>query len=48
MSKKRILAVPAACFRSVIGACLLGILIGSFRDYDIGMAVANKREPAAL
>ena len=44
MRKKRILAVPAACFWSVIAACLLGIAIGSFLDFDIGMAVANKTE----
>lgn len=44
MSRRRILAVPAACFWSVIGISLLGIVIGSFRDFDIGMAVANKTE----
>ena len=44
MRKKRILAVPALCFWSVIGACLLGIGIGSFCDYDIAMAVANKTD----
>lgn len=44
MRKKTILAVPAVCFWSVIGVCLLGIGIGSFCDFDIGMAVANKTE----
>ena len=44
MGKKKILGVPAACFMAVIGACLLGIGIGSFMDYDIGMAVANKTD----
>ena len=44
MCKKTILAVPAVCFWSVIGVCLLGIGIGSFCDYDISMAVANKTE----
>ena len=44
MGKKIILAVPAVCFWSVIGVCLLGIGIGSFCDFDISMAVANKTE----
>lgn len=44
MSKKKILAVPAGCFWAVIAACLTGICIGSFCDYNIGMAVANKTE----
>ena len=42
MIKKRILAVPALCFWAVIAVCLTGIVIGSFLDFDIGMAVANK------
>lgn len=44
MSKRKILGMPAACFWSVIGVCLLGICIGSFRDYDISMMVANKTD----
>ena len=44
MHRKTILAVPAVCFWSVIGACLLGISIGSFFDFDISMAVANRTE----
>ena len=44
MGKKTILAVPAVCFWSVIGICLLGIGIGSFCDFDISMAVAGKTE----
>ena len=44
MSKKTIMAVPAACFRSVIAACVLGIIISSFRDFDINVALANKTE----
>ena len=42
MSKKKILAGPAGCFWAVIAVCLAGIGIGSFFDFDIGMAVANK------
>lgn len=44
MSKRKILAVPAGCFWAVIAVCLAGICIGSFCDFDIGMAVANKTE----
>ena len=44
MRNKKILSVPAACFWAVIGACLLGIGIGSFRDLEIGLAVANKTQ----
>ena len=44
MSKKTIMAVPAACFRSVIAACVLGIIIGSFRDFDINVTLANKTD----
>ncbi len=42
MRKRKILAVPAGCFWAVVAVCLVGIGIGSFCDYDIGMAVANK------
>ena len=44
MSKRKILGVPAVCFWSVIGFCLLGIGIGSFRDLEIAMKVANKTD----
>ena len=44
MRKKIILGVPAACFWSVIGVCLAGIGIGSFLDWDISKALANKTE----
>ncbi|MBO4687584.1 MAG: phosphatase PAP2 family protein [Clostridiales bacterium] len=42
--KKCILAMPPACFWSVIGACLLGILIGSFFDFDISRSLVNKTD----
>ena len=42
MRKKTILAVPAPCFFAVIGLCLLGIIVGSFRDLDISRALAHK------
>lgn len=36
--------MPAACFWGVIAACVLGILIGSFRDFEINVALAGKTE----
>lgn len=42
MHNRRIMAMPAAYFWSVIGICLTGIGIGSFCDFDISLALANK------
>lgn len=36
--------MPAACFWAVIAACVLGILIGSFRDFEINVALAGKTD----
>lgn len=44
MNKRTIMAMPAVVFWCVIGVCVLGIIIGSFWDYDIGMAVANRTD----
>ena len=44
MKKKTILAVPSACFWSVIAVCLAGIVVGSFCDLNISKALANKTE----
>ena len=44
MNRKTILSMPTACFWSVIAACILGIVVGSFRDYDINVALTNKTE----
>ena len=44
MNRKTIMSMPAACFWSVVAVCLLGIAIGSFRDFDINAALANKTE----
>lgn len=38
------MSMPAACFWSVVAVCLLGIAIGSFRDFDINAALANKTD----
>ena len=44
MNKKTVMSVPVACFWSVIVVCVLGIVIGSFRDFEINAALANKTE----
>ena len=44
MKRKTILSMPGACFWFVIAACVLGIVIGSFRDFDINVAMANKTD----
>ena len=48
MNRKTIMAVPAACFRAVVAACLLGIVIGSFCDFSINVALANKTDLGAF
>ena len=48
MNRKTIMAVPAACFWSVMAACVLGIAVGSFRDFDINAALAHKTELGSL
>ena len=44
MKKNTIMAVPSSCFFGVIIVCLAGIVIGSFCDFDINAALANKTE----
>ena len=41
MIKKTIMAVPAACFFCVVAVCVLGILLGSFFDFQINEGLAN-------
>ena len=48
MRKKKVMAVPSAGFWAVIAVCVLGILIGSFRDFQINEALANKTEIGAF
>ena len=48
MKRKTILSMPVACFWFVIAACVLGIVIGSFRDFDINVALANKTDIGAF
>ena len=40
----QIMAVPFACFIGVIAVCIVGIIIGSFCDFRINEALANKTE----
>ncbi|MBQ3797014.1 MAG: phosphatase PAP2 family protein [Butyrivibrio sp.] len=44
MKNKTIMAVPVTCFWSVILVCVLGIIIGSFCDYNINVLLANKTD----
>ena len=42
------MAVPATCFRAVVTVCLLGIVVGSFRDFSINVALQNKTDLGAF
>ena len=44
MNKKKILGMPIACSIGIVAFCLLGIIIGSFKDFEISTALANKTE----
>ena len=44
MKKKTIMAMPAACFWGVVSVCVLGIIIGSFCDFNINQTLANKTD----
>ena len=46
--KKNILGVPFSGFIVVILFCVTGIIIGSFRDYQINAGLANKTELGAF
>ena len=48
MNERRILGMPVKCFFGVVGACLLGIAIGSAYDFGISAALANKTELGAF
>ncbi len=48
MDKKTIMAAPKKCFWGVITVCIIGIVIGSFCDYDINVALANKTDIGAF
>ena len=44
MNKRTIMAIPAVCFWCVISVCVAGIVTGSFPDFNIGMAAANRTD----
>lgn len=44
MKKLTIMSMPITCFWAIITTCFLGIVIGSFRDFEINVALANKTE----
>ncbi len=43
-SQKQVMAVPFACFIGVCAVCVVGIIIGSFCDFSINEALANKTD----
>ena len=48
MKEKTIMGVSKTCFILVVAACMLGIFIGSFFDYNINDLLANKTEVGAF
>ena len=42
------MAVPMPCFWAIVTACLLGIVVGSFCDFRINTALANKTDLGAF
>jgi membrane-associated phospholipid phosphatase len=44
MQNKTVMAVPVSCFFAVVGVCILGIVIGSFCDYNINVLLENKTD----
>ena len=46
--KKTVLGVPIGGFISVVAACIAGIIIGSFWDFQINAALANKTDIGAF
>ena len=48
MKSKKIMSVPAACFIGVVAVCVMGIIIGSFCDFGINEAIANKTKIGSI
>ena len=48
MNRKTSLGVPTGCFWGVVAVCVIGIIIGSFCDFDINAALANKTDLGAF
>ena len=48
MNRKTVMAVPKACFLAVVAVCVIGVVIGSFCDFGINEALANKTNVGAF
>jgi len=48
LKNSTIMAVPTRCFFAVIAVCATGIIIGSFRDFQINVYLANKTDIGAF
>ena len=48
MNRKTVMAVPKGCFLAVVAVCVIGIAIGSFCDFGINEALANKTNVGAF
>ena len=48
MNRKTVMAVPKACFLAVVAVCVVGVVIGSFCDFGINEALANKTNVGAF
>ena len=48
MYNRKVMAVPQVCAYAVITVCVLGIIVGSFFDYNINVALANKTDIGAF
>jgi membrane-associated phospholipid phosphatase len=48
MNRKTVMAVPKGCFWAVVAVCAIGVAIGSFCDFGINEALANKTDIGAF
>ena len=48
MKNRTIMAVPRICFFAVVAVCVTGIVIGSIRDFQINVSLANKTDIGAF
>ena len=48
MNKKTVMAMPLVSFWAVVAVCVLGIVLGSFWDFDNNVALANKTDIGAF
>ena len=48
MNRKTVMAVPKVCFLAVVAVCVVGVVIGSFCDFGINEALANKTDIGAF